>query len=322
MKKDYLVYGLRLRSDMVLPCVTCPADGEPDCVITTLPPLEHAQPSARDVGKLMRTNNFESVWQITEDHWRVEYHDQTSQQWLQLDFIQAGRSITILYTRDAIVANIPFLLLAGLFAPILWKAGKVCLHGAVVNSDQGGILILGDSGAGKSSTLTALLQLGCEVLTDDIAVLDPKKPCVAHCGPTYLRLWHDSAIALGIDPTTLPLVFRPEEIVGNKRYIDLKDQNAATSVQVNRIYILAGRSHIEHPIFKLLTPALAVPYLFKNRFKGLSLEESIDTQALGVCVALANQSTVYLLRTPANLASLTSIAKGILEQAIEVQQGQ
>ncbi len=317
MTQDYLVYGWRLRSDMVLPCVKCLEDSEPDCIIQTLAPLDHAQPSPRDVGKLMRTDSLESVWQITEDHWRVEYHDALSQHWLRIDFTQAGRQITIHFTRDAIVENIPFLLLAGLFAPILWKAGRVCLHGGVVNTNQGGILILGDSGAGKSSTLTALLQLGCEVLTDDIAVFDPSQPCVVFHGPSYLRLWHDSAVALGIDPTSLPLVFRPEELVGNKRYIELKNQNAATSLQINRIYILAVRSNIEQPIFCLLAPVLAVPYLLKNRFRGLRLEEVVYAQALGVCVALANQCAVYLVQTPANLGSLTRIAQGILEQPVK-----
>ncbi len=316
MIQDYLVYGWRLRSDMVLPCITCPADGEPDCIIQTLPPLEHAQPSPRDVGELIRTDSLESVWQITENHWRVEYHDQTSQQWLRIDFAQAGRKITIRYTRDAIVENIPFLLLAGLFAPILWKAGKVCLHGGVVNTNQGGILILGDSGAGKSSTLGALLQLGCEVLTDDIAVLDKINPCLVYSGPAYLRLWHDSAVALGIDPTSLPLVFRPEEMVGNKRYIDLKNQNAATSLQINRIYILAGRSNIEHPVFNPLSPALAVPYLLKNRFRGLHLGQKAYPQALTACVTLASQCSVYLVQTPANLGLLSDIAQAMLEQTI------
>ena len=316
MTKDYLLFGWRVRANIALPCFELPYAGEPDCQITFLSPLESPQPTLPEFANLLETDGIQSVWRIDQNTWRSEMLDPNTKQWVQIDFGHAGKKIEVLFTKNTIIENIPPMLLTRLFTTILWNSGQVCLHGGVVNTKRGGILLLGDSGLGKSSTLTALWQQGCTVLSDDIAVLEPNNPLVVHIGPRYLRLHDDSAKALGINPAMLPFIFQPAELVGNKRYINLEQEACPESATVQQIFILAGRENIKKTRLTRLAPQVAVSELLKNRFRGQQLETKIYPQLLNVCVALAHQSQVYLVHTPANLEKIPEIAQTILGQAL------
>ncbi len=54
---------------------------------------------------------------------------------------------------------------------LLRQRGNLVLHANSAMTAKGAIAISGESGAGKSTTLTALLQQGCAMLADDISVL-------------------------------------------------------------------------------------------------------------------------------------------------------
>jgi hypothetical protein len=316
MTKDYLLFGWRVRANIKLPCCELPFAGEPDCQITFLSPFESPQPILPEFATLLETDGIQSVWRIDQNTWRIEMFDPNTKQWLQINFRQAGKKIEVMFTKNTITENILPMLLTRLFTTILWNSGQVCLHGGVVNTKQGGILLLGDSGLGKSSTLTALWQQGCAVLSDDIAVFEPNIPLVVHIGPRYLRLHDDSATALSINPATLPTIFQPAELAGNKRYINLEQEACPESVKVQQIFILAGRENIKKTNLTRLVPQVAVSELLKYRFRGQQLEPKIYPQLLNVCVALAHQCHVYLVHTPANLEKLPEIAQTILEQAL------
>ena len=50
--------------------------------------------------------------------------------------------------------------------------GRVVLHGSAVAVDGAAVAVIGPSGAGKSTTAAALLDLGAELLSDDVVVVD------------------------------------------------------------------------------------------------------------------------------------------------------
>lgn len=57
---------------------------------------------------------------------------------------------------------------------LLWCRGYYYVHGALLSlPGQGTVLILGESGAGKSTTLLAMLQHGARWFTDDMAFVGP-----------------------------------------------------------------------------------------------------------------------------------------------------
>lgn len=52
-------------------------------------------------------------------------------------------------------------------------SGQLCLHSSCVAFDGRAVLILGKSGAGKSSLALQLLALGCDLVADDQTLIDP-----------------------------------------------------------------------------------------------------------------------------------------------------
>lgn len=80
---------------------------------------------------------------------------------------------------------------AAVFA--VWQ-GRVALHaGAVVTADRA-IALLGAKGAGKSTLVATLAQLGADVLTDDLLVVDSAS-LQAFAGPRSVDLRPDMATA-------------------------------------------------------------------------------------------------------------------------------
>jgi HPr Serine kinase C-terminal domain len=120
--------------------------------------------------------------------------------------------------------------------------GIVCLHGSAISIQDQAVLLLGDSGAGKSTTAAALSQRGFAVLSDDLV------PLQEYHGqfwvqPTYpqVRLWSDTVTALYGAPNQLPQLTDSWE----KRCLDLRHtsyQFQSHPLPLGAVYLLRERS--------------------------------------------------------------------------------
>lgn len=81
--------------------------------------------------------------------------------------------------------------------------GATTIHAAAVATAGAGLLLLGASGAGKSTTTAALATMpDWDVFSDDLSILwDDERPCVAPAA-TGVCLWGASRDGLGIDPAS------------------------------------------------------------------------------------------------------------------------
>ena len=84
---------------------------------------------------------------------------------------------------------------------LLHRRGRLVLHGSAVDVGGRAVVLLGEKGAGKSTTAAALLARGHALLTDDLVALAARPgggsdgpPAVAP-GPTQMKLWPESAEA-------------------------------------------------------------------------------------------------------------------------------
>lgn len=82
-------------------------------------------------------------------------------------------------------------------AAILMQRGYLVLHGNAVETSNGGVVCLGNSGAGKSTTAAGMLQRGYRIVADDVCAIDSQGYVLP--GLPRIKLWQESADFLGID---------------------------------------------------------------------------------------------------------------------------
>jgi hypothetical protein len=105
--------------------------------------------------------------------------------------------ITLWRRYDASIESLRHVLLDQILPRLLAQQGHMVLHGAAVHTQGGStLLMLGDSGMGKSTLAAAFGQSGADVLSDDgvLIALHPGTAHAVHAVPCYagLRLWPDS----------------------------------------------------------------------------------------------------------------------------------
>lgn len=115
--------------------------------------------------------------------------------------VTAGTAIAIRADPRADAASIRLFLLGTAVGALLHQRGDLPLHGSAVHKDGRSAVILGVSGAGKSSLAAALRAHGWQLQSDDIAVVRPYDG-VAHCEAGFPRrkMWPDMLEQLGHDP--------------------------------------------------------------------------------------------------------------------------
>lgn len=197
MTYTYTVYGLTLRTPFPCPGLSAaPADAAPDVTVEYgTVPRELADAVAAD------------------DSWTMGYSWQTAPGRFLLKagmragrfLVEDGRKVIVERNPAAEDELIVFHLLHSVMAAVMRQRGLLVLHANVVLTPAGAVVLSGKSGAGKSTTLAALLQRGCSMIADDIAVLcfGAAGSAEVFPGVAQMHLWEDAAERLGLNITGL-----------------------------------------------------------------------------------------------------------------------
>ena len=183
MSDLYDVFGLTLRSELALPGLRAGA-GAPDGVVRRgavtapegFPPSGIAHEAEADADRL--------AWL---DRARLRVTD---------------REITVDSADDAFARQC---VVGPGLGVLLHRRGVLVLHGAALDVGGRAVVLLGNKGAGKSTTAAALLARGARLLADDLVALDPAAgvPTVLP-GPSQMKLWPEAAAAAGLDVDLVP----------------------------------------------------------------------------------------------------------------------
>lgn len=310
----YRVYGLTLRANRPIPGLT-PAPGEihdteiefAGTVPLTASPLAVAPTLIGEV---------ETQREFTAEGWRQRFTHHSTREFTDFLIDLTARRIRITWTSAVIERDIAPVLLGGVMGVYLYTRGVMCLHASGVVIERTAALILGASGRGKSSTTASLVQRGFPLLTDDIAALDFQPGAVfVQPGYQHLRLWPDTAQALGYEPGTLPKVFLQPPPAEDKRYLDLTTQPNTfwlNPAPLGAIFFLGPRRAAESALrVQRLSPKAAVPDLMANLFIGQHTNAVMREQVFQHCATLAHSYPSYQIFPTARLADLPQLADAI-----------
>ena len=197
-------------------------------------------------------------------------------------------------------------LLGSCFGALLHQRGLLVLHASSVQTPNGAVVFAGVSGAGKSTILSAFLQRGYALISDDLAAVHPNGDGQLVIEPSIprARLWIDSAKRLGV-PTNL---LQPEQSECEK-YVLPVPNFSSSAVALHRIYLLNSEHLVTTINLELLPPFQAFKALVQNTFwqrflKGLGMQ----AVHFGLVAAAAEQAPVIRVTRPVTPFLLEELA--------------
>ena len=153
-------------------------------------------------------------------------------------YVIGGSSITIDMFPNADISEVRLFLLGSAFGALIHQRGLLPFHGSSIKIGDSAIILSGPSGAGKSTLAAAFRQKGFLLLSDDVSVLSfsPEEMPIVHPGYPQMKLWTDSILKLGNDPSEYSKIRQRIE----KHNIPIKNSFWDQPLPLGKIYIIAS----------------------------------------------------------------------------------
>jgi len=308
----YALYGLTLQSNRMMPGLS-PARGSGDVVVIDFAGGVEDEP---DVAPFW-TNGFETLWHIDHETWLLDYRaaGAAGHHWtLNYD---GGARVTVRWDSDQLLPDIPAVLQGPGIAAALHLRDVPLLHACVVDVGGGAILMMGAPGAGKSTTAAALVRSGFPLVSDDLAALSPRgRQVFVHAGYPRLRLFADSALAAGWDPSQLSRAF-VSPLLGDKRFVDVAASSfTPDALPVRAIYVLQPRrAGGGMPLVTAIDRNAAWALLAQNVYSSRFLDPTRRFRSIRDCAAVAACVPLRSVEAGDDLAVLPQLVDVITSDA-------
>jgi hypothetical protein len=149
-------------------------------------------------------------------------------------YARDGERITLDLVPNADVNALRVFLFGIVFRALLHQRDILVFHAGAFRIGESAALIVGNSGAGKSTTMGAALERGYKVFTDDLCAVDARETPRVIPGYDYIKLWQNTMTILGLSSEGLIRV-RPEF---DKFRVPLGERRAEEPLPISRIYLL------------------------------------------------------------------------------------
>jgi hypothetical protein len=213
-------------------------------------------------------------------------------------YVANGNEICIQPQPGADEKSIRLFLLSNAMAAILHQRGMIPLHASAIYHDDGIVLFCGRSGAGKSTTATALQQKGYTVFSDDVCVLTNDENNELVTLPSYpmIKLWEDSFTKIGLEAAVEENKIRPEMAKYARFY---HDEFNITAKKIKRVFILETGNLIDTIQIKKMGPIAAFKILQQNTYRHVQMNGMKKRDIHFAMISkLAAQVSVYKIDRP------------------------
>ncbi|AEH84744.1 HPr kinase [Mesorhizobium opportunistum] len=280
----YRAYGLTVASDVALP------------------ELEPVEPAAADITIAVGAIDMPKPSPQAATTFRFE-PDRQYLAWHAVGafLISGGRRIDVEPAPGVDDALLAFPLLGPVMALLLHRRGLLVLHASAIAVAGKGAIFMGDKGAGKSTTASALIRAGHELLTDDVVALDlsnPDRPMIVPGFP-QIKLAADAAAAIPLGQAEVRPQVHPAI---DKMQHRLHGAFSGSVVPVARIYVLErGQRAAMTPLPAIAALPAIIKFSYVTRFGRAALSGDFAAMHLRQCSAIANHVGVCRLEVPAGL---------------------
>ncbi|MER9327916.1 serine kinase [Mesorhizobium sp. M0488] len=293
-RRFYGAYGLTIASEV------------------SLPELEPVEPAAADILITVGAIDMPKPGTDAATIFRFEQ----DRQYLAWDAVGAflisdGSRIEVEPAPGVDDTLIAFPLLGPVMALLLHQRGLLVLHASAISVSGRGAIFMGDKGAGKSTTASAMIRAGHDLLTDDVVALDltdPDQPMIVPGFP-QIKLAADAAAAISLGHVQVRPQVHPAIDKAQHR---LHGAFSGAKVPAARIYILerGGKAEITPLPTIAALPAL-IKFSYVTRFGRAALPGYFAAMHLRQCARLADHVGVCRLEVPAGLQRIDEAVESI-----------
>lgn len=322
--KSYSVYGKTVKSNYPMP-LPAANSSQRDVTLT----FEGIVPKNED----RPPNKNGRIWRKENDGWLLRYYNSLGHM-NEFRFLSNGSHITFSQSwpewRDTL-----FALMNPVMAASVTLQGEPALHSSSLVFDGKSTLVMGISGAGKSSLSAALATNGLSVHSDDIGVVKWNRGDIPLVMSGYSRIKVDTELEKYLNIPGLSFISITKEIdytgVPDHTAAKLKVENQekwvlakhfpggfhAGAAPLNAILILDERiKEITKPRIEILRPMKAGMALTEHMY-GRDWLNPPGPKTLKVSTRLAESVPVYKINMPDNLDMLLDSAAYIKKEIIE-----
>lgn len=211
------------------------------------------------------------------------------------------------------IATLDHFLVDQVLPRILAHEGRLVLHAGAVRCDDRAIVVLGQSGRGKSTLVASLDQAGFELIGDDALIISKEDQAFrARAVYPSLRLFPDSLEALFQDrPATAEVAH-----YSLKERVNLPiapDRNTAP-LPIAVIFSLAEPSPDGEVHVRQMSPAVTCMAIITNSFALDPADKELARKKLADASKLANEVPAYEISYPRDYARLPDVHAAIFEK--------
>lgn len=290
----YVCYGLTVQSEIALPELQ-PSGSEKvpaalaDVVITL-----------GEVGEVPST-----AVALEQGMWRDARSCGVSVDGVARFRIDDAKIVTVERAPGATDSDVRLFLLGTVMGAIMMQRGHLVLHGNAVRVGDGCAIAAGHSGAGKSTLAAEFARRGLDVLSDDVAPVDPAGRGLV--GYPRIKLWDDALARFGLDSRHLKRVRD-----GAPKFTVPVRRSEFGALPVRWVYALETHDRAELSV---------VPISGIQKFEVLSehtyrpqllFDQATQWQHAQQCADLGRRARVSRVRRPAATMSPEATADAIL----------
>ncbi|PYZ96966.1 aldolase [Alteribacter lacisalsi] len=225
--------------------------------------------------------------------------------------VTGGSDIVVTPLEEDTDDKIRLYLLGTCMGAIMMQRKILPLHGSALEINGKAYAVVGDSGAGKSTTAAALLKRGCRLVSDDVIPVTFSTNNTPLVTPAYpqQKLWQESLDSFGVSSHHLkPIIDRETKFA-----VPVKEQFSQEVMPLAGVFeITKGNALAFQPVNKLK----AVHTLFLHTYRNFFLEKSgLLEWHFNTTTRMVNQLSMFNIQRPEDRFTADEIADFILSAA-------
>ncbi len=266
-----------------------------------------------DEARLAYTDDAPADFRAMPLRWTADgaYLQWRMMRYIAMIFSQDGRRVYTRWSPSVSSAVRAFNLVTAGMGMILRLRRMTALHASVIRIGDGAVAFAGNSGVGKSTLAAFFEQMGMEVMSDDLCVLDERAQpgqFMIPAGVPRIRLMHDAAAALYGNNRTLQPTPDGEKLERDLHWHDAGDVRGGYA-PLKAVYVIAGRG--EQMNITSIEPMPAVLAVSRHIYLRYIADAESRARDLSTASAVVTRIPIYQMIIPHGFEHMNQLCRAL-----------